>query len=174
MNDQTQNPQAEPKKPAFCSKDEDGKGVGSFTFGNGTVVTLDTNELEEEQKYNLMMHGLWQKVGDSYASAKGDFTLGIAAAQKVCDQLLNNQWTASKGSGGESAPKVGELAQAIANLKGLELAAVNAAVLKATDEQRKAWRKNSAISAEILRLRAEKAAARAQAAESKGEVEFSL
>lgn len=156
---------AEVKTPAFCRKDYTDEGVASFTFGNGTVVELDVNQLSEEQKFNLMMHGLMQKVGDSYASAKGDFVIGIAAAQKVCDQLLNDQWTASRASAGEGTPKSGELAQAIASLKKLDLAAVTNAVNAATDEQRKAWRKNAAIAAEIARIRAEKAAARAAKAE---------
>lgn len=159
------------KAPSFCKKDYSDEGVASFTFGNGTVVECDTSTLSDEQKFNLMMHGLLQKVGDSYASAKGDFTFGIAAAQKVVGQLANDQWTASHASAGEGTPKTGELAQAIANLKKLDVATVTTAVNAATDDQRKAWRKNAAIAAEIARMRAEKAAARAATAETAGSVD---
>lgn len=165
MNQATNAPQEE--KVVFCRKDFTEEGAVTFTFGNGSVVTLDTNALSEEQKFHLMMHGTLQKIGDSYASAKGDYTFGVAAAQKVCDQLLADQWTASRASSGEGAPKIGELSQAIANLKSMDVKAVSEAVSKATDEQRKAWRKNAAIAAEIARMRAEKAAARA-AKESTG------
>lgn len=154
-------------KIAFCRKDYTEEGLVTFAFGNGETVTLDTNALSDEQKFNLLIHGAQQKIGDSYASAKGDYTIGVAAAQKVCDQLLADQWNASRASTGEGAPKIGELAQAIANLKGMEIKLVSDAVGKATDDQRKAWRKNAAIAAEIARMRAEKAAARA-AKESTG------
>ena len=157
--DNTQAPEV--KAPKFCSKSFTEDGVVSFTFGNGTTITIDTNELTDEQRFNLMMHGTAQKGGDSYASCQGDYPAAIAALQKVSDQLLANQWNASRASAGEAAPKIGELSQAIANLKGMDLVTVNTAVAKATDEERKAWRKNSAIAAEIARMRAEKAAARA-------------
>lgn len=156
----------EQKAPAFCKKSWDTNGVGAFVFGNGTTVSLDVNELSADQQFNLMMHGLMQKCGDSYASAKGDFALGVASVQKVCDQLLNDQWVASRASGGEGKPRSSELALALANIKKLDIAAVTAAVDAATDEQRKAWRKHPAIAAEIARMRAEKAAARAKAAET--------
>jgi len=153
--------QDEVKVPAFCRKDFTEDGLFTFTFGNGEVVTLDTNTLPEDQKFNLFMHGVGAKCGDSYAGAKGDFTVAIAAVQKVIDQLMADQWCASRASSGEGAPKIGELSQAIANLKSMDVAVVSAAVAKATDDQRKAWRKNAAIAAEIARMRAEKAAARA-------------
>ena len=167
MNQDTQTEKA----PAFCRKDYTEEGVVNFAFGNGTIVALDTNALSDEQKFNLMMHGAMQKIGDSYASAKGDYTIGIAAAQKVCDQLLADQWTASRASSGEGAPKIGELSQAIANLKGMDVKLVNDAVSKATDEQRKGWRKNAAITAEIARMRAERAAARASKENTGGTAE---
>lgn len=156
---------AEATTPKFCSKDWEDDGSFTFSFGNGEVVRGNVNEFSDDQKTNLMMHGLMQKIGDSYASAKGDFVIGIAAAMKVVDQLLNDQWVASKASSGEAKPRSGELACAIANLKKLDLATVTAAVDKASDEQRKAWRKHPAIAAEVARLRAVKAAERAAKAQ---------
>ncbi len=52
----------------------------------------------------------------------------------------------------------GELAQALATLKKLDLALVTKAVDSASDEQHKAWRKQPSIAAEITRLSAEKTA----------------
>lgn len=148
-------------KVPFCRRHYNEEGVFTFSFGNGTDVYIDVNELSDEQRYNLLMHGLNAKGGDSFAGAKGDYTIGIAAVQKVCDQLMANQWNASRASAGEGAPRVGELAQAIANIKGLDVAVVTKAVTAATDEQRSAWRKNAAVAAEIAKLRAAKAAERA-------------
>lgn len=162
----------EETKAAFCKKTWNAEGIASFLFGNGTTVSLNVHELSDDQKFNLMMHGLLQKGGDSYASAKGDYTFGIAAVQKVCDQLLNDQWAASRATGAsEGAPRSTELAQALANLKKLDVAAVAKVVEAATDDQRKVWRKHPAIAAEIARIRAEKATARAKAAESSDTVE---
>ena len=52
----------------------------------------------------------------------------------------------------------GELSQALANLKKLDVETVTTAVNAAFGDQRKAWLKNAAIAAEIARIRAEKAA----------------
>jgi hypothetical protein len=166
MNSET-NEVAEVKTPKFCEKDYTDEGVAEFKFGNGTVVMVNASDLSEDIRNNLMMHGLMQKIGDSYASARGDFTIGVAAAEKVIQQLMDGQWTASRASG-ESKPKIGELVTALANLKGLDATVVATAVEKATDDQRKAWRKHPAIAAEIAKIRAEKAAARAKAAVAEG------
>jgi len=167
MNDTTNDTAAETKAPKFCEKDHSDDGLAEFKFGDGTVLTVDVNALDEAVKYNLMMHGLMQKVGDSFAGAKGNYTVGIAAAEKVIEQLQSGQWTASRASG-ETKPKTGELVVALANLKGLDPAVVAVAVEKATDDQRKAWRKHPAIAAEIARIRAEKAAERAAKAATEG------
>ena len=156
---------SEDTKVKFCEKDYTDEGQAEFKFGNGTTIKVDVNEFSDEMKTNLMMHGLMQKVGDSYASAKGDYTIGIAAAEKVIDQLRQDLWTASRASG-PAKPKTGELVIALANLKGLAVEAVAPAVEAATDDQRKAWRKHPAIAAEIARLRAVKAQERAAKAEA--------
>ena len=164
---QEANAVEEVKTPKFCEKDYNDEGLAEFKFGNGTVVSVNVNDLSEDIRNNLMMHGLMQKVGDAYASAKGDFTIGVAAAEKVITQLHDGQWTASRASG-EAKPKIGELVTALATLKGLDPAVVAVAVEKATDEQRKAWRKHPAIAAEIAKVRAEKAAERAAKAQAEG------
>lgn len=165
MNDQTAAAEVKPVK--FCDKEYNEDGSAEFKFGNGTVVSVNVNDFDEEIKFNLMMHGLMQKIGDSFAGAKGDYAIGVGSAEKVIAQLQAGQWTASRASG-EAKPKTGELVTALANLKGLEPEVVAVAVEKATDEQRKAWRKHPAIAAEIARMRAEKAAKRAAEATTEG------
>lgn len=153
------------KKVPFCNVTVGQDGVTIFAFANGQELSVNPAELPEEQQENLLRHGLVQKVRDSFAAAKGDFAFAEAAASKVIEQLKSNQWTASRGSG-DSKPKIGELVQALANLKGMDQAIVHAAVEQASDEKRKAWRSNPAVKAEIARIRAEAARARASAAES--------
>ena len=155
----------EEKKTPFCNVTTDDAGVITFAFGNGQSLTIAPQELPEEQQENLLRHGLVQKVRDSFASAKGNFSFAEAAASKVLEQLRNNQWTASRGSS-ESKPHIGELVQALAELKGLDPAIVQAAVEKASDEKRKAWRSNAEVKAKIAELRAAAARKRAETAKA--------
>jgi hypothetical protein len=154
------------KKIPFCNVTTGTDGTIYFSFANGKEVKVNPHELPEEQQENLTRHGLVQKVRDSFASAKGNFDFAEAAASKVIEQLKNNQWTASRGSG-ESKPHTGELVQALAELKGLDIEVVQAAVDRATEEKRKAWRSNAEVKAKIAELRA--AAARKRAETSKAE-----
>lgn len=146
----------EPKKIKYCEKSAEGT-VCSFKFGNDTVVSVDLAELSEEMQQELMIHGALQKIGDSYSSAGGDFAFGIAAAEKVIENLRNNAWGSTRAGSGESKKSSGELATALASLQGKDVATVVAALESATDEQRKALRAHPAVKAKIAELRAEKA-----------------
>lgn len=162
----------EVKKPVFCQVTTEGDTV-TFAFGNGSVINTDPHTFTEEIQRKLMYHGLTQKLRDSYSSAKGDFTFGVSAVEKVLNALNDGRWVGAK-SVGESAPKTGELALALSNLKGIDLETVQAAVDKADDAKRKVWRSNPQVQAEIARIRADKARARAIAAAEKGETALSL
>ena len=160
---------AEPSKPRFAKKSYDeSTGVVSIEFGNGKVVELDTNTCSPEMKTLLMLHGASQKIGDSYAGAKGDFASAVASAQAVVDQLLAGEWTSS---GEERGPRLAELAEAIARIKGVPVEKAMAAVEKATDEQRKGFRANAQVKAAIAQARAEKAQ---KALEAAGSQELSV
>jgi hypothetical protein len=154
MNDQVQA--TEVKKAKFCEKSAEGTVV-SFKFGNDTVVSLDLDTLSEEMQQELMIHGALQKIGDSYSSAGGDFAFGIAAAEKVIDNLKNGAWGSARAGSGESKKASGELANALAALQGKDIATVVAALDAATDEQKKALRAHPAVKAKIAELRAAKA-----------------
>lgn len=145
---------AEPPKPQFCKKSWDESGVVSFAFGNGTALQFDTNKVNDETKLDLRCHGASQKIGDSFAGVKGNYAEGVANAQAVMDQLYAGEWTADREGG---APRLAELAEAIARIKGTDLEKTKAAVEKATDDQRKTWRSNAKVKATIAALRAEKA-----------------
>lgn len=146
----------EEKKIKFCEKSGEGT-VASFKFGNGHIITLDLAELSEEIQQELMLHGALQKIGDSYASAGGDFAFAIAAADKVIDNLRNGLWGSTRAGSGEGKKTSGELVTALAQLQNKEVAEVIAALEAATDEQRKAIRAHPAVKAKIAELRAQKA-----------------
>ena len=156
------------KQPPFCRVEGDDESVLSFIFRDNRRLDCDLGDLSDEMQNNLLVHGLTQKGRDSFASAKGDIDFAYAAVSKVWDNLKADQWNASRASG-TSEPRSTELAQAIADIKGLDLAAVVEAVANAPDEKRKAWRKNPAVKARIMEIRAEKAKARLEASKTAGE-----
>ena len=156
------------KKPAFCAVGQGSKpSVLAFSFGNGIVVDIDLDELSEEISDQLLVHGLTQKVRDSFAAAKGDFNFAVGNAQKVIENLVNGQWNASRASG-DGKPRTTELAEAISNLMKKPLEEVQASVEAASEDVRKAWRKNPRVAAEVLRIRAAKAQERVKKAEKDG------
>jgi hypothetical protein len=147
------------KTTKFCEKSSEGSVV-SFKFGNGQELTLDVSTLDEGIQMELMMHGALQKIGDSYAGAAGDYAFATGNAQKVIDNLVAGEWKSARAQG-EAKPKTGELAEAVARLKGLEVSAAAEIVNGLTDEQRKALRGKEAIKATIAQIRYEKAQAKA-------------
>lgn len=152
----------ETKAPKFCDKSAEGSVV-SFKFGNNTELTLDVSTLDESIQTELMLHGALQKIGDSYAGAAGDYDFAIGNAKKVIENLLAGNWKAAR-EGGEAKPKTGELAEAIARIKGIEVAAAAELVNSLSDEQRKAVRGKDAVKAVIAQIRFEKAQKKAATA----------
>jgi len=144
-------------KVKFAKKEYDmDTGVLEIAFGNGEVKEFDSASLPEEIRKNLMLHGLSQKLGDSYAGVKGNFAEALANVAAVFDSLKNGDWSTA---GDEARPRLAELAAAIARIKSVAIEKATAAVEKATDEQRKSWRGNAEVKAAIAAARAEKAAA---------------
>lgn len=154
---------AEAKKPRFCDKDFDlDTGEVEFQFGNGTLLKLNVFGLSDEIKNRLMLHGALQKVGDSYAGAKGDYTAGVRSAQDVIDGLVAGNWKTDRE--GEGKPRLGELAAAISRIKGISLEVASTAVEAADDNKRKEWRGHPRIKAAIAQIRADKAQKELEAA----------
>lgn len=161
-----ENQASEAKAPKFCEKSAEGTTV-SFKFGDGTTLSLDVSNLDENIQNELMMHGALQKIGDSYAGAAGDYEFAKKNAQKVIDNLLGGLWKAAR-EGGEGKPKTGELAAAVARIKSIEVADAQAIVDTLSDEQVKALRAKASVKAAIAAIRAEKAAEKAAKATDEG------
>lgn len=161
----------EAAKVKFAKKEYDmDTGVLEIAFGNGESFEADSNTLSEEMRKNLMLHGLSQKLGDSYAGVKGNFVEALTNVKAVFEGLKNGDWSTA---GDEARPRLAELAEAIARIKSVPIEKATAAVEKATDEQRKAWRGNAEVKAAIAAARAEKAA-KALAAAPKQELQVDL
>lgn len=75
-------------------------GKVKFNWADGEVSEFDVDSLPKEIVGRLALHGLSQKVGDSYASAD---TVAEAkeAAKDVWESLTNGKWSSARGTGGK-------------------------------------------------------------------------
>lgn len=137
------------------------EGQLEFKLGNGLTVELRPEDCAEEIRAQAMMHGFNQKVRDSAAgfSKTSDYSGAFSAMQSVVDNLLGGLWNAKGGNG------IGDLVQAIANLKKIEVDEAQELVDALDEEQFKVVAAKPAVKAEILRIKAERAAKVATAAE---------
>lgn len=160
-------------KVKFSKKEYDlDTGECNFIFESGTpqeeTISVNVNDLPPEIQKQLMLHGMSQKGGDSYASVKGNVQQAKANLRDVISQLQGGEW---RGAGDEARPRLAELAEAISRIKGTDLEKTKEAVEKASDDQRKNWRSNAGVKAMIAKIRAEKAA---KALEAAGEQELNI
>lgn len=137
-----------------ANKVKDSAGV-TFKFLDkaGTTISCGLNDLPEHIVTALAVHGLSQKVGDSYASAQS-VAEAIGNAQEVWKNLVAGNFNVRNSTGGI-------LAEAVARIKGI---AVEEAftVLEALDEDKiDALKKNERVKATIAVIKGERAAAKA-------------
>lgn len=150
-----ETPAAEPAKVKFAKKEYDlDTSELSITFGNGQELAFALSDLSPEIQKQLALHGLSQKLGDSYAGVKGNFAEAINNVNSVFASLKSGDWSTA---GEEARPRLAELAEAIASIKKVPIEKAMAAVEKATDDQRKGWRSNAQVKAAIAQNRAVKA-----------------
>ncbi|MFM6926969.1 MAG: hypothetical protein ACKOX6_00805 [Bdellovibrio sp.] len=140
-------------------------GVFSIAFADGTQVEVELDSFKQDIVRNLALHGLSQKLGDSYASVKGDVPEAIKRFRTTLEQLQAGEWKKTRAEG-EGVGRVTELAEAISRFRSAPLEKAAAAVAKATPEQKKAWQAHPQLKAIIATIRAEKAAAKAAKAQA--------
>lgn len=124
-----------------------------FTFSNGFTLDVKREKFNAVMQDRLMLHGLSQKIGDSYASCD-TVEDAIAEAKATLASLENGNWSEGRSSDG------GILAEAIARIKKLDIAKVAEKLESATDEEKIALRKNPRIKATIDTIRGERATAK--------------
>jgi hypothetical protein len=136
--------------------------VLTVDFVDDTQVSCDLTKLPDEIKTQLALHGLSQKVGDSYAGADS-IEAARAAAQRVVDDLIAGRWTAQRAGGG-GGPRVTQLAEALArvatasaDLPDMSIEEAVEVVSDMEDEQKKALRANAAIKAAMAEIKLERA-----------------
>ena len=147
----------------MAKKAKTANGV-TFTFADkaATQMAFDLSELSAAMVTELAIHGLSQKVGDSYSGAE-TVSEGMELAKATWKNLLAGNFNA-RASGG------GLLAEAVARIKGISVAEAEAKLAEATEEQIENLRKNGKVKDTITIIRGERAAAKATADD--GELEI--
>lgn len=151
---------------AKISRDEEA-GVATLTYGDDTQLVAELSALSQDIINRLALHGLGQKLVDSYASAKkavesGEYESEIEYAkecsQEVWSNLTGGIWSAKRsGSGG---PRSSQLAQAIAEVTGQDLQEVINKLATLDEEVKKAYAKKPKVQIALLRIRAAAEAAK--------------
>ena len=113
------------------------------------------------------MHGLSQKLGDSYAGCEADEA--FEKANGVATDLLAGNWSTRVAASG---PRTTQLAEALAAATGKSVEEAATVLEQMDDDQKKDLRKHPQIKVELAKIKAanaEKAAAKAAEAAANAE-----
>jgi predicted HAD superfamily phosphohydrolase len=135
-----------------------------FTFANDTVLLADLGTLSPDMVKMLAVHGLSQKLGDSYASSE-TVAEAIESATGTMKNLQDGNFNARvQGSGGI-------LAEAVARLKGIPVEQAQEMLAALDEEARLEIAKKPQVKATIDVIKGEKAIAKLDGLD---DVEFDL
>ena len=144
---------------AKCKKQvrEDLSGV-DFAFTDGQVLAVNVDDLSDEMKLNLILHGISQKVGDSYAGAE-DCEAAHKKAEDLIKRLLANDWKTVRAAGGS---KTTMLCEALEMATGRAHDECVALLSEMDDDQKAALQQNDQVAAQMAVIRARRAAEKAE------------
>lgn len=131
----------------------------------GKKFSVDTAKYPDAIQTCAKAHGYKQKFGD--AASGGSPAEKYAEVQKIHETLMSGEW--ERTATPDLTPIICE---ALARIKRVPLAKVEKAAEEAGEEQVKAWGTNPKVKAEILKIRAERAAK--VAAESDDDLEIEI
>jgi len=137
---------------------EDLSGV-DFEFANGAALAVNVEDLPADTIKNLLLHGISQKVGDSYSgSSTPEEAFQMAAG--VLKRLQSGEWrVAREGGGGKRTTMLTEALHRVFPDKTMEECTAKIADL--SDEQVKGLKLQPKIKAALAAITAERAAAKA-------------
>ncbi len=138
--------------------DLDAKSV-EFQWGDNTVDEITLEGFPAEIQLHLALAGISHTLGDAYSAAKGVVSEAKRLFGERLTALRDGEWRQARGSG-ETKPRIGELAEALARIKGLDIAVVSKALEAADEASKKTLRSNEHVKATIAAIRNEKAQAR--------------
>lgn len=140
---------------------EDKSGI-DFEFADGSTLEVNVADIPEDIKQHLVIHGLSQKIGDSYSgeNAENCFTI----ADTVYKSLKEGKWSAR--TGGAGGPRISQLAEALSRATGQDVSECVSKIAEMTDEEKAGLRAHETIKAKIAEIKLEKAQADAEAAQA--------
>ena len=136
-------------------------------------LVCPVNDLPPISGLRLIVHGIKDKVGDSYSDCAKDYAKGRADAVKVWDQLVAGEWRAER-KGGLAVPTVFvEAVQRVYGKQGKEKTVedVKAFLARKTREERKALRSRPDVKAYIKDIEKERADAELAASDGLPDLE---
>lgn len=141
---------------------ENARVIFEFADG-GEPLVVEATALPKAMQQHSLLHGVSQKVGDSYS---GVDTPAEARkfAEAAVEQLMNGEWKVQRESTGGGA--VSLLVEALARATGHPTEKAAEVVAKLDDDQRKELRKKPAVKAPIEAIKIERAIARQKKAEA--------
>lgn len=147
-----------------CSVDQDEDlGTLEFSFTNGKSLVVDSRQFAESIVKRAAMHGVEQKVRDSFAGVKGDADLAFENASKVYANLLAGTWNAGRaaGTGGDSGGAA--WIEAVAEIKGWTLEDARKKLGGLDDDRKKAIKTSPPVVRKVLEIKLRKAQAAIEA-----------
>ena len=136
-----------------------------FVFVNGTKLDCNVGDLPQEMIERLAVHGIAQKVGDSYASAES-VEEALGNAKSVWENLKAGQWATKAARGGKYV-------EALHRVTGKPYEDCLEAWQGMTDKQKADLRKHPGIKKAIADIEVENAARLAEQTEGEDAVELS-
>lgn len=140
--------------------DTDAKTV-TIEFADGRKISVCANDLTPDIRDAAMMHGLSQKLGDSYSSKKS-VTDAYDAVDATAQNLIGGNWNGARSTAG------GFLAAAIAEHTGGDIDAIRAKLSGMDEKQKRAIRDNPNVTAIIKRMELEAAEKRVEDSPNEG------
>lgn len=131
-------------------------GAVSITFANGAVLNAHVNKLQKTIQAHLMLHGLSQKLGDSYAGAESPEEAAKFAGEVLAD-LEAGKWSTRTAS-----PRTSIMAEAISRIRKMPVEQAAEIISNLDEEQVAALRKHKDVVAAMAVIRAERATAKAK------------
>lgn len=136
-----------------------------FRFADNSVLSLVLDKFPENIRHCLAWHGLSQKIGDSFAAAKGDVAAAFETASATLEVLLGGTWIEQGDSVGAAPSLIVEaIVRALTNSgEVVDETRENAIREKAKDKTvREGALKDPQIAAAYAAIKAERAADRAK------------
>lgn len=145
----------------IASKSKSASAV-TFSFEDKAKSTIVASlaELPDSMITELALHGLSQKIGDSYSGVKV-VSEALASAKAVWENLKKGQFNShSSGSG--------ILAEAVARIKGISIEEAQEAIAQLDEEAEDKLRKNDRVKAVVTVIRGERAAGKLGSSDEDG------